>query len=1454
MSTSTCSIIIAIIILSLYWGTVQAETSNVPVDFETAQSRIDVTEENKAHRLDAYQRDNGSRADVGDGESGADILSEGLESPDIIVDPLAIESDMFEVEIAEHVINVANDGDEMLRFTIEHEIISEPERDLRNRSIRPTFTPTFNSPPAEQGGRIAGAPRGAGGRTAGALRSVGGISKRGGPHRDDLGDIIDQFNVGEGFFTGLTWDGELMWGVDYENARMVGGNVDMELLEVELPVEEAEVEGFTGMCWDGEAFWFGSVDQEALFRIDREGNLLGGFELPAGQGEGAFSVTWDGECLWYLRGDIRAGGDPIMRRVTVDGELVQSVSIQRIVEGSDSDYWGIVWVPEHEDENMWLLGCEQWTIHQLEIDDDQVEIEQEVELGHGEAMFYGLGHDGSDLWYCDEEGTWFIMDDGITEHWWLGYEPNEGELAQGEDMDVIVTLDATGCIGGDYAAELHFLSNDPENPDVIVEVLMRVVGVPDIDVTWSEEAGYPDVINLNGFGDMFAGGPYAFQISIANVGTDDLVIEDIFTDNDVFGVEAQDILIPPRENMVLDFIIDIDEPGRHEGILTIISNDPDEGELNIPMVAEVFLPPAMVVSPDRIVHFFHMGEVREHVINISNEGDADLRFSIEHEYIAEPGRDDAVRSLRRTDGVEPFRDRRGGPDDMGYEWRDNLEDDGPEFDWIDMNQDWVRIFQLGDDDNTGRLPLGWSFPLWDREYDHVFIDSDGWMSFVYDGDDVMVDAPQYPVEAEGWREATIAVFNRNNREGTDIWFWTNEEDMAVIWWFGDHQFQSQLILDESGFAVMQYGENIDQTTGEVGVNLGDGEHGWFISGQDNQYIVPGRAIAFGPPEAWRIPWLTYEPMEGVLEPDEDVDVIINLDAEGLEIGVYEAELHILSDDPANREVIVPVFMGVSLRIWWGNWDFVETDVSHLLEVTELTFNDEPVPSGWEIVVLTPEGVLSGGVIWIHGYHADLIAYGAAEDADQFEEGEEFTFRVWDYEADVEYNAEPVFLEGPRVYVDDGVSVLSLNAFDERILVVRLFRGWNMISINVIPGEEFWEREEGPDVVLMFDQLRYNNGQDHYVEIIKDERGNFYSPPWGFNGIPYWNLEEGYQVKIDPDIDEDFVELVLRGAPLPADGDIRLDPGWHIIAYLPTYRLNADAPDYYVLSPIIDAVGIAKNCAGQFMIPEFGFSNMPPWRETQGYQVRIDSDEQIVLNYPPEQEELASTPLHRIPREGLKAKEMSSHWKVPVSTGSNMSLLITNCDATLSNPHSACELGVFTPSGQCVGAVVLNETTDRNVCPTGGKMWGMAVWGDDPTTEEIDGALKGEVLNFKLWDGAREHVAELDWLVGDGQYATDGFAVAEASFALHPSTFILNPAYPNPFNSVTRFSYGLPEAGQVSIHVYDAVGRMVTTLVDGEKTAGYHAAVWDASKVPAGVYLVRMEVEGFSFARKVILMK
>ncbi len=88
----------------------------------------------------------------------------------------------------------------------------------------------------------------------------------------------------------------------------------------------------------------------------------------------------------------------------------------------------------------------------------------------------------------------------------------------------------------------------------------------------------------------------------------------------------------------------------------------------------------------------------------------------------------------------------------------------------------------------------------------------------------------------------------------------------------------------------------------------------------------------------------------------------------------------------------------------------------------------------------------------------------------------------------------------------------------------------------------------------------------------------------------------------------------------------------------------------------------------------------------------------------------------------------------------------------------------------------------------------------------------------------------------------------------PAEFILHQNYPNPFNPATTIRYALPRKAAVRLVVSDLLGREVAVLVEEEQPAGWHSETFDASQLPSGVYLYRLEAGGFVQARKMVVLK
>ena len=103
---------------------------------------------------------------------------------------------------------------------------------------------------------------------------------------------------------------------------------------------------------------------------------------------------------------------------------------------------------------------------------------------------------------------------------------------------------------------------------------------------------------------------------------------------------------------------------------------------------------------------------------------------------------------------------------------------------------------------------------------------------------------------------------------------------------------------------------------------------------------------------------------------------------------------------------------------------------------------------------------------------------------------------------------------------------------------------------------------------------------------------------------------------------------------------------------------------------------------------------------------------------------------------------------------------------------------------------------------------------------------------------------------------DQISIMDKTF---PFTYKLHSAYPNPFNPITTLRYDLPEDALVNITIYNMMGRVVRTLIDGQQTAGYRSLQWNATNdagqpVSAGLYLYTIQAGEFRQTKKMVLLK
>jgi parallel beta-helix repeat protein len=151
------------------------------------------------------------------------------------------------------------------------------------------------------------------------------------------------------------------------------------------------------------------------------------------------------------------------------------------------------------------------------------------------------------------------------------------------------------------------------------------------------------------------------------------------------------------------------------------------------------------------------------------------------------------------------------------------------------------------------------------------------------------------------------------------------------------------------------------------------------------------------------------------------------------------------------------------------------------------------------------------------------------------------------------------------------------------------------------------------------------------------------------------------------------------------------------------------------------------------------------------------------------------------------------------------------------------------------------------------------------TETLE--IQYDIQNKEQWEIIPVIVNGTKWsaaipLSDQGQLTLDSEVnqwILRKSTSTVPTTFTLHPAYPNPFNPITTLRYNLPEDTQVTLTVYDLMGREVTQLVNTTQEPGFKSVQWDATDsfgkpVSAGVYLYQVRAGSFVQTKKIVLLK
>lgn len=318
-------------------------------------------------------------------------------------------------------------------------------------------------------------------------------------------------------------------------------------------------------------------------------------------------------------------------------------------------------------------------------------------------------------------------------------------------------------------------------------------------------------------------------------------------------------------------------------------------------------PPTGSVAPTFISEALFTGEQATHTVTLSNVGVGTLDFNIPRPAVGEPT---ALGS--------------GGPDGYGYRWIDSDDPGGPVFDWVDISGVGTRILFSDEyciDCNAGPIPMGMSFPFYGNIFDEVRVATNGWVSFTSDSTEYVntplpnadADTPENLVAAF-WDDLVLRSGTGSEPVPSRAYYYNDGTRFIVqydnFYRIGDYDanLTFQVILYPGGQIVYQYhtmaNALLDSAT--IGIQNDTKDIGLTVV-YNMDYMHDGLAVSLS-----ALPqWLTVSPTSGRLYAGESIPLSVQIDASGLEGGLYPGVVDIQTNDPNNPSLMVDVSLDVT---------------------------------------------------------------------------------------------------------------------------------------------------------------------------------------------------------------------------------------------------------------------------------------------------------------------------------------------------------------------------------------------------------------------------------------------------------------------------------------------------------------------------------------------------------------
>ncbi len=841
--------------------------------------------------------------------------------PVINVTPLSVSADLISGETYNTSFTISNTGEADLEYAIDIEYTGAPLKARISKVHLPPSdgnfergedAPSFMPAPKRSANASA---EGIKGSTAYAANLFGDPSPIYQTFDTDNPEVTTDLFAVTNLFAGAISHNEadVAYGVDYDNNHLYKLDINAGMATDLGNVTGYETSGeiATGMAFFGDECYLVTYTDGAskLYTLDVEtavatyiGTITDGIIISiAADDESLYGVDLSNDLFWGI--DVTTGAGTEIGSIGFDANYAQGMGF------------------DHESGEMYLAAYNNAK--------GQGEL-RVVDRTTGNTMLIAPLSGGAEF-----DMISFIGSGGGA---WLTLDNTEGVLPQGASIDVTVTFDANGLVGGNYTADINIGSNDPVSPIVTVSASMHVQGAPNLET---------EPRDLH-FGEVFNGYSTSREIIVANTGTDDLTITDVTIDNAQYIVDAGlPVTITSGNSVVWTVTVTPAGLGEINGIMSIASNDANDPVYTVQLTATAVEPPIVEFSATDINESIPQGGTSERILTITNNGGSPLEFNIDVEILSKSSETVDIHLNESYPTANEFSKRNAQApsmiDEQTYTVNKGLEgpksgvsvlilSPDPYADYVSSLYDALSSFDDLEvthypEDALADLTLDDLIPYqvviiqndykWSAAGADVNAVGDMIADYIDQGGKVVADMYIYSYDEWGFGGRFITEgYGPFTGTSQDIWgegtlgtvYEPNHPVMAGVAAINDtwgHQdpglaADALLIADwNDGQPMIAVNDNV------VGLNiLPINENGIWAS--DIATLLHNSIV-------WLAggAWLTVDPTEGVVANGKgSLDVTLGFNAEDLDVGEYLATLHVSTNDPANPNTDINVVLGV----------------------------------------------------------------------------------------------------------------------------------------------------------------------------------------------------------------------------------------------------------------------------------------------------------------------------------------------------------------------------------------------------------------------------------------------------------------------------------------------------------------------------------------------------------------